>query len=540
MSRTTDSHFVDVSPKVIRSYRVQEAIKLSAAEECKEWSSKCLAERRMIEKCDAPNFFARQRRRAVRILHDMRSCISSSLLRLAGWILYKILSRIFSSVQVHKGQLEVLRRAADRQLPMIYLPMHRSHLDYILISFILYMNNIKPPLVAAGDNLSIPFFGSLLRGLGAFFIKRRFEPLGSTRKDHVYRAVLQEYMTENLKNGHSLEFFIEGGRSRSGKACMPRNGLLSIVIDAVLEGQIEDALIVPVGVSYEKLIDGNFMAEQLGQSKVTENFSLAAKAIWSRLRSNFGNVRVDFCMPFSIKEYLHTVTMNSSNRPVDALNDATSVALPCVACAHKSPVMLRALPVVRSVCDIEMVVPEDKRQAVKELAEHIVYDAFNSSALMSTNLLAFLFLTKFRKGGTINQLTSALDWLRDEIQRRKRDCGFTGDSLNAVRHAYTVLGKDLVAPVKLQMAWSTSLNKLNGSLNGLQSNGCNGTTGGGGGNGTCGDLIDPTSNKNLRLLYLKPTVKSPHVLELQYYGNICNSIFLLDSVLGKLSKHTVA
>jgi glycerol-3-phosphate O-acyltransferase 1/2 len=99
------------------------------------------------------------------------------------------------------------------------------------------MNNIKPPLVAAGDNLLIPFFGNLMRGLGAFFIKRRLDHK-SGKKDHVYRAVLHSYMTENLREGHSLEFFIEGGRSRSGKALMPKSGLLSVVVDSVLEGII--------------------------------------------------------------------------------------------------------------------------------------------------------------------------------------------------------------------------------------------------------------------------------------------------------------
>lgn len=99
----------------------------------------------------------------------------------------------------------------------------------------LYLNNVKAPLVAASDNLLIPFFGNLLRGLGAFFVKRKLdEPNG--RPDHVYKAILQTYMQENLKAGHSLELFLEGGRSRSGKPLIPKSGLLSVIVDAIAEG----------------------------------------------------------------------------------------------------------------------------------------------------------------------------------------------------------------------------------------------------------------------------------------------------------------
>lgn len=158
-------------------------------------------------------------------------------MRIAGWILYRLLSRIFTSIQFNKSQIDRIKACSDtnrdRNIPVVYLPLHRSHLDYILISFILYMNNIKPPLVAAGDNLMIPFFGNLMRGLGAFFIKRRSE----TNQNPVYQAIMRSYITENLREGNSLEFFMEGGRTRSGKLVMPKFGLLSIVVDALLQGK---------------------------------------------------------------------------------------------------------------------------------------------------------------------------------------------------------------------------------------------------------------------------------------------------------------
>lgn len=101
------------------------------------------------------------------------------------------------------------------------------------------MNNIRPPLVAAGDNLLIPFFGSLMRGLGAFFIKRPSSKLENEKghKNKIYQALLNSYVVENLRQGNSLEFFMEGGRTRTGKMIMPKLGLLKIVVDAVMQGK---------------------------------------------------------------------------------------------------------------------------------------------------------------------------------------------------------------------------------------------------------------------------------------------------------------
>lgn len=123
-------------------------------------------------------------------------------------------------------------------------------------------------------------FRSLLRGLGAFFIKRKIDPIVG-KKDIIYRAVLHTYLQKILAANHNVEFFIEGGRTRTGKPCMPKSGVLSVIVDAFMDGTISDALLVPVSVNYEKLVDGNFIYEQLGQSKKPETFKSAISAIWN-------------------------------------------------------------------------------------------------------------------------------------------------------------------------------------------------------------------------------------------------------------------
>jgi hypothetical protein len=165
---------------------------------------------------------AEQKQRATKLLRQMRTCISSLLLRLAGWVLIKVLCRLFNSVLYRPNELRLLKDTIRQQrAPLVFLPIHRSHLDYILISFVLYMKGVAPPLVAAGDNLNIPLFGTLMRGLGAFFIRRRMDPVAGER-DIVYRSLLQAYVTENLKVNQNLEFFMEGARSRTGKLLLPK------------------------------------------------------------------------------------------------------------------------------------------------------------------------------------------------------------------------------------------------------------------------------------------------------------------------------
>lgn len=119
---------------------------------------------------------------------------------------------------------------------MIFLPIHRSHLDYVLMAYVLWNFELRVPHVASGDNLNLSGFGWLLRGLGAFFIRRRLEK--DNVKDHVYRAVLHSYMEEILRRGETIEFFMEGGRSRTGKTLLPKSGLLSVVVDSCLEGTV--------------------------------------------------------------------------------------------------------------------------------------------------------------------------------------------------------------------------------------------------------------------------------------------------------------
>ncbi|XP_063923049.1 glycerol-3-phosphate acyltransferase 1, mitochondrial isoform X1 [Zophobas morio] len=367
-------------------------------------------------------------KRANKLLYGMRSTLSDFILRFTSWVLYKLLPCFISCVAAHPGQINMLKEAGKTNLPLIFLPLHRSHLDYILISFILLNNNVRSPLVAAGDNLRIPFFGSLLRGLGAFFIKRRIDPIMG-RKDHLYKAVLHTYMNECLRAGHNVEFFLEGGRTRTGKPCMPKYGILSVIVEAFMDGTIDDALLVPVSVNYEKLVDGNFVREQLGQPKEMETFGAAMRAIWHVLNSDFGMIRIDFNQPFSLKELVKT--FNASKKlPANGLK------------------MLKSNPSTTSLYGTD-VVSDEHKTLVESISKHIIYDCAKSTSVMSTNALAFLLLSKHREGATVKQLVVDLDLLREELHQSRKDLGFTGDSFDIINYSAELLGPGLIRKEKV-------------------------------------------------------------------------------------------
>ncbi|KAH8414227.1 hypothetical protein KR215_000804 [Drosophila sulfurigaster] len=372
----------------------------------------------------------KQEQRAITILQEMGSTLNNYLLAFTSWLLYKLLPCFLSGVVTNTKQIEMLKNASNRapDTPLIFVPLHRSHLDYIMVTFILTNNDIRSPLVAAGNNLQIPVFGSLLRGLGAFFIKRKIDPVEG-KKDVLYRAALHLYLTHALKQGHNVEFFIEGGRTRTGKPCMPKGGILSVIVSAFMDGSIPDALLVPVSVNYERLVDGNFVREQKGEKKVPETFKKAISGIWKTLNSSYGLMRIDFNEPYSIRELV-----NSYNKI--ALEDGSAKLYKPAAKTLQHSQSTSSLYGTDVVC-------EEHRNLIESISRQVVFDCAAATSVMSTNALAFLLLTRYRNGAEEQLIAAALDDLRNSLSGCK-DLGFSGESSHIVAYACDLLGKGLV------------------------------------------------------------------------------------------------
>ena len=180
----------------------------------------------------------------------------------------------------------------------MYVPCHRSHVDYLLLSYVIYNENLAIPYIAAGDNLNVPFIGRILRGGGAFFIRRSF------RDNRLYSVIMRAYLLQLIKLGVPLEYFVEGGRSRTGRMLKPRYGMLGMTIDAWIRSRKRPLAFVPVYLGYEKLIEGkSYLGELYGGEKKRESTLGALGAIF-RLKGHFGRVTASFGEPIMLAELL--------------------------------------------------------------------------------------------------------------------------------------------------------------------------------------------------------------------------------------------
>ncbi|MGY0633289.1 glycerol-3-phosphate 1-O-acyltransferase PlsB [Luteimonas sp. A478] len=221
---------------------------------------------------------------------------SHPLVRSASFLLTTVWNRIYRGVLVH--HLDRLKAIAPGN-EIIYVPCHRSHMDYLLLSYLLYVRGIVPPHIAAGINLNLPVIGTVLRKGGAFFIRRSF------RGNALYSAVFTEYVAQLVAGGYSIEYFIEGGRSRTGRLLAPKGGMLAMTVRAYLRQPTRPVLFQPVYIGYEKLMEGNSYLDELsGKSKKKESIWQLLRGIPRVLRSNYGQVVVNFGEPIPLTEAL--------------------------------------------------------------------------------------------------------------------------------------------------------------------------------------------------------------------------------------------
>ena len=181
---------------------------------------------------------------------------------------------------------------------LVYVPCHRSHMDYLLLSLLLFNRGVTIPHIAAGDNLRLPIIGDLLRRCGAVFMRRSF------RNDSIYAAVFSEYIGELHRRGHSLELFPEGGRSRTGRLRPAKLGLLRMILAHVRQGLPQPIVFVPVYFGYEKLIEGRAYVDELrGVRKRRESYGDILRGL-KLVRQRHGQVDVNIGEPLHLDAWL--------------------------------------------------------------------------------------------------------------------------------------------------------------------------------------------------------------------------------------------
>ena len=241
-----------------------------------------------------------------------------------------------------------------------------------------------------------------------------------------------------------------------------------MIVEAFIDGLIDDAILVPVSVNYEKLVDGSFVHEQMGTPKKKESFTVALKSIWNIVNAKYGQMRIDFNEPFSLKELVNSFNerQNKISRPIPS--------------ARKLKTGLSTVSTA-SLFGIEVI--DKHRVLVENIARHVVFDSSNATSVMSTNCLAFLLLNKFRNGVSMKELSMTLTELRHQVGT-DRELGFNDDSESVIRRAAKLLSSNLVQ--------QTSSN---------------------------GEI------------FIKPILNVPNVIETAYYSNTLVPYFALDAVV---------
>ena len=239
------------------------------------------------------------RREAVRaaraLVLEIAADYSPEYVRLANIVLRRVWNRLYDGVDVrHAERLDDLPQGCE----LVYVPCHRSHMDYLLLSYTIYQRNYVVPHIAAGINLNLPVVGRILRKGGAFFLRRSFRGSG------LYPVVFTKYVDVMMNRGHALEFFIEGGRSRTGRLLAPKTGMLAMTMRSFLRDPRRPVVYVPVYFGYERIVEAKtYVGELSGRPKEQESMRGLLRAT-RVLRQKFGQVHVCFGEPLMLDEAL--------------------------------------------------------------------------------------------------------------------------------------------------------------------------------------------------------------------------------------------
>ncbi|WP_105736112.1 glycerol-3-phosphate 1-O-acyltransferase PlsB [Cronobacter dublinensis] len=303
---------------------------------------------------------------AVALMEEIAADFSYEAIRITDRVLGFTWNRLYQGINVHNA--ERVRQLAHDGHEIVYVPCHRSHMDYLLLSYVLYHQGLVPPHIAAGINLNFWPAGPIFRRLGAFFIRRTF------KGNKLYSTVFREYLGELFSRGYSVEYFVEGGRSRTGRLLDPKTGTLSMTIQAMLRGGTRPITLVPIYIGYEHVMEvGTYAKELRGATKEKESLLQMLRGL-SKLR-NLGQGYVNFGEPLPLITFL--------NQHVPEWRDA--------------------------IDPIEAVRPAWLTPTVNEIAAQLMVRINNAGAANAMNLCCTALLASRQRSLTREQLTEQLE-----------------------------------------------------------------------------------------------------------------------------------
>jgi len=341
-------------------------------------------------------------REARRNLAAIAARPSPTTLAFASPLLDWVFQRIYDGIEVDEAGLHRALKSAGRA-PIVLCPSHKSHVDYLVMSWVLWNRGYAVPLVAAGANLSFFPLGPFLRRCGAFFLRRSF------KGDPIYAEAFQAYVRKLVHDGVHQEFFPEGGRSRTGKLLLPKLGMFTWQVEAVLEGARNDLIFVPVSIDYEKVVESSSYSKELaGGEKKAEDI----KALLSTpkvLAARYGRIHLTFDEPLSLVELMKS----------------------------------------RGLTPGEPVTDEQKKGLVRALGNRVMYGISKVSTVTPHALVSAALLAHRRRGITQRELADRITLLRRIAEEERtplsttlRNAPSDPETLGAIRDALRTFRAD--------------------------------------------------------------------------------------------------
>ena len=319
-----------------------------------------------------PDALEAAERKARKYALEIAADISYPTIRVVERFLKWLWHRIYDGIELN--HIDRVHEAAKNK-EVVYVPCHRSHFDYLLLGYIVYEEGLHIPHVAAGINLNLPIVGPILRRGGAFFLRRSF------KGNRLYAAVFDQYLHTILSRGYSIEYFVEGGRSRTGRLLEPKGGMLLMTVHSYIKSPKRPVAFVPIYFGYERLIEGDSFISELGGAKKQKETLFGLIRSISSLRENFGKVYVNVAEPIEL----------------EALLD-------------------RLQPDWRKSGGVDGERPEWLGDVVDELGREIMYAINDAAAVTPISLLAYVLLAtpkqKIGRDELRRQLQVSLDLLR--------------------------------------------------------------------------------------------------------------------------------
>jgi glycerol-3-phosphate O-acyltransferase len=273
------------------------------------------------------------RKKADAYIDEIACKQNPGLIRFAEIVIGWVLNTMFQGVTYNQEGLQHIK-AVSQKSPIIFVPCHKSHIDYLMLPYLMYRNNMPVPYIAAGANLSFWPIGPIFRALGAFFLRRTF------RGNVLYSKVFGEYIHRLLVEGYNLKIFIEGTRSRTGKLIMPKLGFISILMNAYKNGACDDLVFAPIYIGYDRVLEESSYLHEIEGGKKEPESLLKVVSARKFLKNRYGKIYIKFHRTISLNNLLeqdgsrldemptkdqNALCRNLGHRIINAINTVTVI-----------------------------------------------------------------------------------------------------------------------------------------------------------------------------------------------------------------------